>query len=155
MLHNTDGYAHFYLQSIFMNNEISKTRKPTIVGRSKISLNAYIKLSESLQQASQGINQEYCDIILLNPNNELNTFEIIVIPRLYENKYMTFSAILNVVPCKSSFALSMKNDLFTAPTSIQSIQTLSSLKKAGIFYFPQEADLTFTKAHSLETKPTN
>ncbi len=155
MLHDDDGYAHFYLQSIFMNNEIAKTRKPVIVGKTKISVEAFKELTENLQYASSAVDAEYCDFILIGTNDQNDTFTIVLIPRPYEKKYMVFDGKINTASFQSSFDLAMKNEIFTGPTYKNAFGTLSALKQTAILYFSQEADLLFMKAHSLDTKPTN
>ena len=152
LLHCPDGSAHFYLQSVFMNNEISKTRKPTIVGKTKISVDAFDKLTTNIQYASSAIDRNSCNFILLSTNDETDTFETIIIPRLYQDNYMTMLSKISIANRQSSYDLAMKNGIFTTPTNKEFFGTLSAIQKEATFYFPQDADLGFVYAMSLESK---
>ena len=154
-LHSGNGYAHFYLESIFMNNEISKTRKPEIVGKTKISVDAFEKLTTSIQYASSAIDKTSCNFILINLNDEKDTFETILIPRLYQDNYMTMNGKACKALFQSSYDLAMKDNIFTKPTNKQSYIGISATTKEATFYFSQEADLMFVRALSFETKSSN
>lgn len=155
MLHSSDGYAHFFIQSIFMNNEISETRKPEIVGKTKISVTAFEKLTQNMQYASSAVNSKYCDFILLSTNDENDTFETILIPRPYQDESMKFDGKISIANRQSAYDLAMKNGIFKQPTTSQSFETLTAIKKEATFYFSQEANLAFVRALSFETKASN
>ncbi len=155
LLHRPDGSAHFYLQSIFMNNEISKTRNPEIVGKTKITVDAFDKLTTNIQYASSTIDRNSCNFILLSTNEETDTFETIIIPRLYQDNYMTMLSKISKASFQSAYDLAMKDDIFTKPTDKQSFIGLSATQKEATFYFSQEANLAFVRALSFETKASN
>jgi len=150
LLHCPDGSAHFYLQSIFMNNEISKTRKPEIVGKTKIGVETFEKLTQSLQNTDSLTSTDSCDFILINPDKQSNTFEIIVLPRLYQDNYMSLHSFCSFVPSRGNILL--KNDVFISPSSLHQIEAPTSTQKNATFYFAQDANIALNNAISLESK---
>ena len=48
LLHEGEGWVSYYVQATFMNNEISKMKTPTIIGKSNVSLDAFEKLNGRL-----------------------------------------------------------------------------------------------------------
>ncbi len=149
-LHNQDGNNAFYIESVFMNNEISKTREPIVVGESQITKNAFEKMTKSLQRVHLYENKAL-DMIFLNPNQSEETFKLIFLPRYYEERKMCFENLIISADC-SAIDMYYKDGIFNGPTNYGSgYQAINRTDKTAIFYFSQDAKVSIIACGSLNT----
>ena len=151
-LHTGEGKTAFFIQSVLMNNEISKTRKPEIVGKANISIEAIDKITNDLQRISL-YKENKTDVIFLNPNKENATFEMMLVPRYdnykqmcHENKIITGDFAINI-----AHTFTMENDVYMGPTVLDRDYTTKKRKDYNVtYYFSQDADATYMNCKSLE-----
>ncbi len=147
-LHTSHGETAFYIESVLMNNEISKTREPIVVGESKITKNAFEKMTESLQRVHLYENKAL-DMIFLNPNQSEETFKLIFLPRYYEERKMCFENLVISADC-SATDMYYKDGIFNGPTNYGGgYQATNRVDKPAIFYFSQDTDVNYMFCHSL------
>ncbi len=129
--------VRFYIQAVFMNREIAKTREPEIVGTSKMS-------KESFEMLTESMNGRYgtgaCNIIIINPKPEEYTFELILLPQ-NTNKYgATCTSKIVDLNCKGTIRIN--NGVFTGPTSYGEFRAKSSSHSDSTLYYIQEQSIT-------------
>lgn len=150
LLHSGQGQARFYIQSVFLNNEISEMKTPEIVGSSKIKKKAYEEMRGTAKN-NKFVQTNNCDVIFLNPNKEEKTFSVIVIPNFGNDRLMTFEGEIANLTCKSFASLNFDNDIFTAPYRFGgSFSIPSNEKETATFYFPQDTYLNVSGCRDFE-----
>ena len=150
MLHLVkNSVTNFYVQSVFMNNEISKMKTPEILGTSKIDANSFSKMTTDLQQYH---GSDPYSVIMLNPNSNDNTFELIAVPSFYDENNMCFdgSILQNVCWGKIYF----NGDVFTDPYLHGAYIYLESSTKECTIYRTQDVKLNQVHCNNFEN-PTN
>lgn len=153
MLHTGTGETHYYIQSAFINNEISKMKTPTIVGQAKISVEAHENLTESFQ-SGKPTNTDHCNIIMFNIDENSETFTLIAIPKYYDDYKMTYDHLIReskyIAP-----TISLNNNIYNNPQSRQMLSCLTSEKKNAVLYFPQDAKLNVVYCKDVEKLNNN
>ena len=138
MIHGGNGLTRQYLQAFFMNHEISKAKKPTILGTSKIFVSSLESMIKSYKEIDL-VETDICDIIFLNPNKEDDTFNLIILPAYYKYENMITHEKLNIAHCFSS--LRFENEIYSGPIDTSSAVFYSSTQKIAKLYFPQNVSL--------------
>ena len=148
-LHTGQGRTKYFIQSVFMNNEISKTRTPEIIGTSKISVKALENMTNSMQ-FTLFQNVSGLDLIFLNPNKEDLSFDMYLIPRYNKEHQICFEE--NVIHCDGeSYLMDFNGDVFTGPTQYGDWISLNNRKDYGAtYYFSQDANMNYINCESLE-----
>ena len=114
-----DG-ANYYIQAVFMNDEISESKKATILGETKMNVEAHETLLDSIKTENH-ITEYYknkrMDLLLKSFDINKQEFNIIVYPRLSNNTEMLSQGKAFEYPLISgSNKLDIKNNVFYGPT---------------------------------------
>ena len=114
-----DG-ANYYIQAVFMNDEISESKKATILGETKMNVEAHETLLDSIKTENH-ITEYYknkrMDLLLKSFDINKQEFNIIVYPRLSNNTEMLSQGKAFEYPLISgSKKLDIKNNVFYGPT---------------------------------------
>lgn len=151
-LHTGEGKTAYFIQSVLMNNEISKTRKPEIVGKANISIDAIDKFTNDMQRIKLFENGKM-DILFTNPNAENLSFEMFLIPRYNDEWKMCFEDKIIHSKCapKSPNLFRTENDIFLGPTALDIDYKVKERKDYNVtYYFSQDANVRYINCQSLE-----
>ena len=148
LMHTGYGVYHYYIQSVFMNNEISKTRSPEIISTSKVKKETFEKLTISFQNTKLTAT-ERCDIFLMDVDYRKGTFTIYVVPRIQNEGQMTIESDVAIVQCKG--AISLDGDIYASPATLQQILTQGYEKIPSTVYLTQNAYLNLVTLRNFET----
>lgn len=137
--HNTkDRGRNFCLQSVFLNNEISQLKTPTIVGESTMSKEAFDGMTSTMQH--RGYADTYnCDIIMTNPNTSTYMFDLKIIPRPIEDYQMTYSYKIVEMSCMGNIII--EDDLYKMPYTYGIFKIKEQDESQIKYYFTQNAKL--------------
>ena len=149
LVHRPNGDMHYFIQSCFMNNEISKSRRPEIIEKSKISKLSHDSLTESLDSLQLDFG-DYYEFILTDLDKSAGTFNITMIPKNYV-KNMASSNEIMTIACKSRFPLSTEDDILKEVSTLDHVRFLSSEKEDATFLFPQDVKILYGLCGDLET----
>ncbi len=148
LLHTGIGNTRYYIQSVFLNDEISKTKKVEIVGSSKMEKRAYEEMKKTAIK-HEFVDADKCDVVFINPNAEEGTFNVKIIPNFYEDKFMAFESEIANIECLADPRFS--GDVYTGPYSFGgSFLIASNEKENGTFYFPQDTYLNTSYCQDFE-----
>lgn len=148
LMHTGYGVYHYYIQSVFMNNEISKTRSPEIISTSKVKKETFEKLTISFQNTKLTAT-EGCDIFIMDINPQNYTFTIYVVPRIQNEGYMTIESDVAIIQCYAK--PTMDNGIYISPSSLSKIETPSYEKIPSTVYLTQNAYLNLVTLRNFET----
>ncbi len=154
-LHSAHPQYHYYIQAVFMNNEIAKTREPEIVGEAKIDITAFDKITDDLQNVQLFEKVQNKQVIFLNPNKELLTFETFLIPRYNDWRQMCFENKVVTAKCKPKSAnlFRMENGVFMGPTALDIDYKVTERKDyTATYYFSQDAKLNLVSLRNFKGK---
>lgn len=143
---DTNNSSKFYIQSVFMNNEISELKTPTIVGESNISFDAFKKFTKDMENRSHS-KSDWCDIIMINPSKEDYTFDLILIPRIYKDDEMIYSSEINYLKCNA--AIHETSGIFTGPYTFGEYLPLSNEPYKATLFYPQKTYLAHMYCEDL------
>ena len=147
MTHNAPtGATNYYVQAVFMNNEISEMKTPTIVGTSKMTLKAFEGMTETMT-GRYNLETEKCDIIMTNPDPKNYYFNLKLIPYFYESKQMTFNCSIADLNCKATIIY--ENYVFKSPYTFGSFRPNSYTSHSATLYFTQRANLNLERCKDL------
>ena len=152
MLHNRKGRISYFIESVLMNNEIAKTREPEIVGKANIDITALDKMTDDLQRIKL-FESGHLDVIFLNPNNELSTFETFLIPRYNDEWQMCFENTVVTSKCKakSPYVFRMENEIYLGPTALDiDYKVTERIDYTATYYFSQDANLRYINCESFK-----
>ncbi len=138
LTHTGDGNVLYYVQSVFMNREIAKTRDPEVVGTSKMSKTSFESLTESMN-LTRLVETNQCNIIMINPNPEDYTFQLILLPQ-NTNQY---GPKCNSKIVELSFRGYVKldnNGVFFAPNTYPELTPVSKDDLKATLFFTNEAE---------------
>ena len=127
-----------YLQAAFINNEIAKTKDHEIIGTSKINPPSLKNLNKTFSNRPD-LQNENCEVILLNPNKQEKIFELVVIPSPYSigGSYYLYD---NLHQMTGTNFIQMQNDIYFTPSTYDTIKFLSYKKISTKFYYTQKMD---------------
>ena len=133
-----------------MNNEISKTRKPEIIGKSNISIEAFDNLTQNYQFSLFNDTKEL-NVIFLNPNKESLTFDMFFVPE-YRDKYnicFTSKVIKFSGNCR---LMEFDRNIYLRPTKYDMLMDLTNRQEyAATYYFSQDAKMNYIQCESLDS----
>lgn len=148
LMHTGYGVYHYYIQSVFMNNEISKTRSPEIISTSKVKKETFEKLTISFQNTKLTAT-EGCDIFLMNVDYRKGTFTIYVVPRIQNESHMTIESDVAIIQCMGQVLL--ENDIYSSPSLLNGIDILGYSTTPSTVYLTQNAYLNLVELRNFET----
>ena len=151
-LHTGEGKVDYFIQSVFMNNEISKTRKPEIIGKSNISIETFDDMTESHQIFNALFNnKDEINIIFLNPNNNNRTYDMFIIPSFNDKYQICFNSKVVRGDGRSS-DMNFKNNVYMGPSNYSSSMLLENRKNyTATYYFSQDAKMNYIQCESLDS----
>lgn len=149
LMHNGYREYDYYIQSVFMNNEIAKSRDPEIISSSKVSKTAQENLTESFQKTKLTTTKN-CDIFLMDINYSTGEFVVYIIPRLDNNKEMHIDSNIATVQCIGPVIMS--NGVYVSPSSLQHIIAQSSQKFEGDIFLTQSPRLNLVLHRDYENE---
>ena len=136
------GDSTFYIQTAFINDEISRIKTPESVKCVKISTQQQEQLDNRYENRSEELkNADSCNIIIANINAD-NSFEAVFIPKIYDNDSITHQSEVLCMNIKSLTKIKVNTDIITIGDRTL-IQTQE--EKSGTFYFSQDVDLVSAK----------
>ena len=148
MLHDDPSTAtNYFIQSVFMNNEISQTRDPISIEESKMTVEAFDGMTETMCKSNWNETKN-SDIIMINPNPKEFAFELITLPRYYETDTMTHSSYLTYLLCSADVVLN--NGVYTNPYTYGIFKPKERNKLNAKLYFSQNAELNIVSCKNLE-----
>lgn len=104
---------NYYIQSIFINNEISKMKTPEIIGTSKMTNDALTGMIENWGKQKL-VETDNCHVILLNPNPKDYSCNVVVIPKFFNDNKMTFNS--QIIDIFALVSMNMTNNIYTGPS---------------------------------------
>ena len=137
----------YYVQAVFMNNEISQMKTPKILGTSKMTVKAFEGMTKSMS-LTKYVETHECDIIMINPNKDAKTFELILVPKYYENNMMAKSSFNVALNCKAT--ISINGGVYVHPYDFGPIRPISTKTNNAKFYYTQKANLNLVRCQDLE-----
>lgn len=138
----------YFVQAVFMNNEISKMKTPEIVGTSQMTLEAFEGLTENMSERYPS-DFELCNVIMINPNPTERTFKLILLPRYYVNEQMARNDVEAIyIDCQS--ATSMNNGIYDRPYSYGTFAMNETIVKNATLYLTQAAPLNLIYCKVLD-----
>lgn len=154
MLHSGKGQTSFYIQSVFLNEEISRTHTAEIVGSSKMMDDSYEGMKETAKNW-EFINAKRCDTIFINPDDESATFTVVVVPNFYDNLHMAFDSEIATLTCQAR-ELNYTNGIYSSPYSFGGAFRVTYQENTpGTFYLPQDTNLNITHCQDFENDMFN
>lgn len=113
-----DG-SDYYVQAVFMNDVISKTKKETIVSETKMNVKAHKEMRDNIKNLipvdnlfkSTSLN------ILLDSFNESNqSFKVVIYPKFSNNTQMVIQQeLITITPTRGNIKLNVLNNVYFAP----------------------------------------
>ena len=149
LMHNGYGEYDYYIQSVFMNNEIAKSRDPEIISSSKVSKKAQEYLTESFQKTKL-VTTKNCDIFIMDVEPKTGRFVVYVVPRLPNRDEMHIDSNVATVNCLG--ALVYNGDIYYAPSSLQGITTQGSQKFNANVFLTQSPGLGAVSLRNYENE---
>ena len=149
LMHTGYGEYKFYFQSVFMNNEIAKSRDPEIVSSSKVTKLAQESLTESFQQVKL-TTTENCDIFLMDINPSAGTFVIYLVPRMDNKKEMFIDTNIAVLQCGGG--IRTENGAYSYPSILQHVNDRGYEKIDAEVFLTQSARLNLVASRDYENE---
>ena len=123
------------LQSVFLNDEISKTKTPTIVSKTNMSVDAHKGMLEHVKQndkvTNETIGTNLVDIMLKDYSVENQTFSIYVYERYYSTNNAKTKTKIGVLPCKVGLTNIKESDgVYMRPLNDYRIVSLDDYKNS-------------------------
>ena len=137
---------NYYVQAVFMNNEISKMKTPTVIGKSRSASSNLASLKQSIEK-THNLKSKLCYPLLLNPNANDYTFDLIILPKYYVNEQMVHDAEIIFEHCKTKYKFEAGS--IDSPESTSEYITKSISRKNATVYLTQDAPLTYTRCKTL------
>lgn len=141
-----DG-SNYYVQAVFMNDAISKTKKETIVSETKMNVKAHKEMRDSIAKITT-VKNKYKNTkinFVMNSFNESNqTFDLKVFPMHSNNTSMIIKdKMLELYLERDNQKLSIINDIYYAPTTGGDYAFLPNLTKEHVttYYHSQDTIL--------------
>ena len=146
---------HYYIQAVFLNNEISKMKTPEIVGTGKIAINSLKKMTKSFQDLVPYTNDFdiSADLIFSNLNIENKTFDFYVFPNYRDDSKIVFKNKFYKVPCEFYLSLNINNGVYIGPADYNNYDKIDEEIKRdyATFYLPQDVVLSWVEMRDFET----
>ncbi len=115
-----DG-SNYYVQAVFMNDAISKTKKETIVSETKMNVKAHKEMRDSIKNilyVEEIYKSKQLDILLAGFNESKQTFDVKTFIKYSNNTQMVFSdKILTNYLRRGNQKLQIINDIYYAPNT--------------------------------------
>lgn len=152
-LHTGDGNSDYFIQAAFINDQISKTKTPTIVGSAKFKAENYDRLTKQQFKLENAHSSHYCIIAYINPNTEDNTVNLIFLPDHHERFQVYFSehkeSVINNT-YKTLSDLEMNNNIVDLSYYNFDYILQTSTSSPAVFYSSQEASYDYIKCENLK-----
>ena len=150
MLHKGNS-ADYFIQSVFMHNEIAKTRDPIYVDKTMISVELYDRLVRNLSEMKV-VDTYTCKFVLSNFNGNDRSYDLVVLPVLTE-KRTAFTEEKAYKGRFSSGIADMKNwVLIDLNVSVGPVAEINSNKVKATTYLIQDAPLGVAYCKDFEDK---
>ena len=141
------GSIEYYIQAAFMNNEISETKKPEIVGYSKIKTTTFEKLCESADMSNlyeKGIGETW---VVLNTDIDNHLMEALLLPD-YNNSLKIYKPFqVDNINCIAS--IRTNGDIITNPVSYGQLGDKQHNIQNAKIYFTDGFALTYTHCKDI------
>lgn len=152
-LHGNGGT--YYIQAVFMNDMISKTKNVEIVSKNNIYKSAHEEMQEAMngQPYIKNIVGNTADVILKSYSEETQSFDVLVIPKANADKRMSGEeriVLLNLR--KGDSNLKIEDGIFAGPNRFGQfdIHPQATNEETEIrLYYPQETGFNNTVADDL------
>lgn len=141
LVHDDPSSTSYFIQSVFMNNEISKLKTPEIVGKSKMSEQAFTNMTETMY-GRLDTNQSY--MIMTNPNKSDNSFNLILLPKYFNPKDMAYNTEIREYVCGGN--LMLDGDIYLGPYTYGVFKAISMEKLNARLYLTQDVALNYIKS---------
>ena len=141
-----DGNARYFLQSVFMNNEISKIKTPEIIQNLKITFEALNGMDKYFTNRSF-IETNHCIPMPIIKNPKEYDYSIIIVQKDINEQVMLFND--DIITLQVYDMISMKNDIYRSPYSNFLIEAQEAL--SAKVYLSQDANLKYRKCLNFET----
>lgn len=116
-LHSSDNNK-FYLEAVFLNNEISKLKDPVILASTKINITAHDKMCESFEGGNYGFGSYFMDVILMSCSTEKQEFRICLLPKMTTLNHMYSECKYgDIYLVEDAASIKMNGDVFMSPYS--------------------------------------
>ena len=148
-LMHTGKYNYFYLQAVWMNNEIAKSRDPEIVSSSKVTKLAQEYLTESFQKIKLTTTKN-CDIFLMDIKPSEGTFVIYLVPRTDDMKKMLYNTNIAILQCHGG--IRTENGAYSNPSTLQHINDRGYEKIDAKVFLTQGARLNLFADRNYENE---
>ncbi len=114
-------HANAYIQSVFMNNEISENKRETVVNKAKISVKAHENFKEAFEfddETKHLIESKSLDVMLKEFSVSDDTFTLYIFPRATMGNTMTYYGNIGEFPLKGSDSWVQENNgIMISPSS--------------------------------------
>ena len=134
--------ASYFVQAMFLNNEISELKSPEIIGSSKMSDEALKKMTETMH-GRHGIETDFCDIIMINPNAKEYYFRLILVPDFFNPNQAVVSKNSHIADLDCQAVLNYNGDIYLSPYTYGSFNVLNFENLDAKFYYPHNAKLDY------------
>lgn len=147
MLHSGKDGAEYFIQAAFINNEISETRTPTIIGECKMSKNAYDQLQNGMSKLELSSSEQNFAFIL-NPDKENMTFSVFIMPKYYDSDTATFNGYFSTIECTGP--VTIENGLYIYPYHPAQMNGPTSIKHNATIFRIQDVYLNHAHCDNLQ-----
>ena len=146
----------YYIQSVFMNDAISKAKTATIVSKTNIDKTAFAELQDSIggsNSTNEMTGSKFNDIIFTNL--QAKTFDVYAYPTQYSDTSMTCSTKLAYIPCRA-FGENFKitNNVYYGPTYYSGYKLANNFSKENVekikLFTPQNVNLNIMFCDNLK-----
>ncbi len=142
-----NGGVEYFVQAAFMNNEISETKTPTIVGKSKVKTTSFEEMCEKADAAKlyeMGIGEI---LVVLNTNLNEHKMELILLPE-YNNSLKIYETDkIDHIKCIAN--ISQNGDIYLSPISYGLFGNKEHNIQNAKIYFPQNVSLNLTHCKDI------
>lgn len=153
--YNHSDAISFFIQSVFMNDAISRTKTPTVVSKANIDKAAFNALTDefsNLNSTKEMTGSEFSDIIFANLQTK--TFDIYAYERQHSQTSMLHYAKIAYIPCQSwGSKFKITNGVYFAPTNYGGFEFTKDFSKDNTYkatlFTPQNVLLYSTYCKNL------
>ncbi len=153
LMHGTPhGSQSYHSSSVFLNNEISEMKTPTIISLSKFTKDAYETIDKNYRKSNIEAPSKPCIILVFKPNKEENTLRMFFLPICREKYQMKYDSYILDANLQSLIYLKYENDIVVNSLGYTSSKYLSTKKHNAMVFNSQDKNLDFTiKLEDIET----
>ena len=142
--------GHYYIQSVFMNDAISQTKTPEVVGELKIRTDVYEELKKTIN-LKKILDTNKIHTIVYNIDQEENSFDMSIIPlHEDENKRRIVYDETYVVDISGKAFFTIENGVYTGPSNFAGMLKENTTNTNVRMYFTQGVLLTHNYSFNFE-----